>query len=33
MLRVEHPNQCGELVRREHHRIDIDSSEVSRRRL
>src|SRR6516164_8403779 len=33
MVRAEQPHQCGELVRREHDRIDIDSVEICRRRL
>src|SRR5215469_5211016 len=33
MVRAEHSHQRGELVRCEHHRIDIDSSEVIRGRL
>src|SRR6516165_6301073 len=32
MIRAEHFHQRGELVRCEHHRIDIDSSEVIRGR-
>src|SRR5690348_1672940 len=32
MVETEHFHQCGELMRREHDRIDIDSLEISRGR-